>query len=32
MEIIAISFIILFSGSYGVGSILLGRTSTDKLN
>ena len=25
MEVIAVSFIILFSGTYGVGTILLGR-------
>ena len=29
MEVIAVSFIILFGGSYGVGTIFLGRTRTD---
>ena len=32
MEVIAISFIILFGGSYGVGTILLGRRQSDDLN
>jgi hypothetical protein len=31
MEVIAISFIILFGGSYGVGSILLERKQVDDL-
>ena len=32
MEVIAISFIVLFGGTYGVGTILLGRKETDNLN
>jgi hypothetical protein len=32
MEVIAISFIVLFGGSYGVGTILLGRRQSDDLN
>ena len=32
MEVVAISFIILFGGSYGVGTLLLGQTNSDKLN
>ena len=32
MEVIAISFIVLFGGTYGVGTILLGRKETDDLN
>ena len=32
MEVIAVSFIILFSGTYGVGTILLGRRQSDDLN
>ena len=31
MEVIAISFIVLFGGTYGVGTILLGRLETDNL-
>jgi len=30
MVVIAVSFIVLFGGSYSVGTILLGRTLTDK--
>jgi len=29
MEIVVISFIILFGGSYGVGTVLLEKDSTD---
>jgi len=32
MEVVAISFIILFGGTYGVGTLLLGRTSSNKFN
>ena len=32
MEVIAISFIVLFGGTYGVGTILLGRKETEDLN
>ena len=32
MEVIAVSFIILFSGTYGVGTILLGSKEIDDLN
>ena len=32
MEVIAISFIVLFGGTYGVGTILLGRKDTEDLN
>ena len=32
MEVIAVSFIILFGGTYGVGTILLERKETDNLN
>ena len=32
MEVIAISFIVLFGGSYGVGTIFLGRRQSDDLN
>ena len=32
MEVIAVSFIILFSGTYGVGTILLGPKEIDDLN
>ena len=32
MEVIAVSFIILFSGTYGVGTILLGLKEIDDLN
>ena len=32
MEVIAISFIVLFGSSYGVGTILLGRKKIDDLN
>ena len=32
MEVIAVSFIILFSGTYGIGTILLGRKQIDDLN
>ena len=32
MEVIAVSFIVLFGGTYGVGTILLGRKETDNLN
>ena len=32
MEVIAVSFINLFSGTYGVGTILLGRKEIDDLN
>ena len=32
MEVIAVSFIILFSGTYGVGTTLLGRKKIDDLN
>ena len=32
MEVIAVSFVILFGGTYGVGTLLLERTSFDELN
>ena len=32
MEVVAVSFIILFGGTYGVGSILLERNDTNDLN
>jgi len=32
MEVIAISFIVLFGSTYGVGTILLERKETDNLN
>ena len=32
MEVIAVSFIILFGSTYGVGTILLGRKEIDDLN
>ena len=32
MEVIAVSFIVLFGGTYGIGTILLGRKETDDLN
>ncbi len=32
MEVIAVSFIVLFGGTYGVGTILLGRKDTEDLN
>ena len=32
MEVIAVSFIVLFGSTYGVGTILLGRKETDNLN
>ena len=32
MEVIAVSFIVLFGGTYGVGTILIGRKETDDLN
>jgi len=32
MEVIAVSFIVLFGSTYGVGTILLGRKGTDDLN
>mgnify|MGYP003139198926 CR=1 FL=1 len=32
MEVIAVSFIVLFGSTYGVGTILLGRKETDDLN
>ena len=32
MEVIAVSFIVLFGGTYGVGTILLERKETDNLN
>ena len=32
MEGIAISFVILFGGTYGVGTLLLGRTGSDEYN
>mgnify|MGYP001359162824 CR=1 FL=1 len=32
MEVIAVSFIVLFGGTYGVGTILLGRKETEDLN
>jgi len=32
MEVIAVSFIVLFGGTYGVGTILLGRKETDDSN
>ena len=32
MDVIAVSFIILFGGTYGVGTILLERKETDDLN
>ena len=32
MEVIAVSFIVLFGSTYGVGTILLGRKETEDLN
>ena len=32
MEVVAVSFIVLFGGTYGVGTILLGRKDTEDLN
>ena len=32
MEVIAISFIVLFGGTYGVGTLLLGKISSDELD
>ena len=32
MEVIAVSFIVLFGGTYGVGTILLGRKEPDDSN
>ena len=32
MEVIIVSFIVLFGGTYGVGTILLERKETDNLN
>ena len=32
MEVIAVSFIVLFGVTYGVGTILLGRKDTEDLN
>ena len=32
MEVVAVSFIILFGGTYGVVTILLGRKGIDDLN
>ena len=32
MEVVAVSFIILFGGTYGVGTLLLVRTSSNKFN
>ena len=32
MEVIAVSFIVLFGGTYGIVTILLGRKETDDLN
>ena len=32
MEVVAVSFIILFGGTYGVRTILLGRKEIDDLN
>ena len=32
MEVIAVSFVILFGGTYGVGTLLLERTGSDELN
>ena len=32
MEVIAVSFIVLFGSTYGVGTILLGRKDTEDLN
>ena len=32
MEVVAVSFIILFGGTYGVCTILLGRKEIDDLN
>jgi hypothetical protein len=32
MEVVAVSFIILFGGTYGVSTILLGRKEIDDLN
>jgi len=32
MEVIAVSFIVLFGGTYGVGTILLGRKESDDSN
>ena len=32
MEIVVVSFIILFGGSYGVGTVLLEKDSTDNID
>jgi len=32
MEVVAVSFIILFGGTYGVGTLFLARTDSDKAN
>ncbi len=32
MEVIVVSFIVLFGGTYGVGTVLLERKETDNLN
>ena len=32
MEVVAISFVILFGGTYGVGTLLLERTGSNKIN
>ena len=32
MEVVAVTFIILFGGTYGVATILLGRKEIDDLN
>ena len=32
MEAVAISFVILFGGTYGVGTLLLERTGSKKIN
>ena len=32
MEVIVVSFIVLFGGTYGVGTILLERKEADNLN
>ena len=32
MEVIIVSFIVLFGGTYGVGTILLERKETDNIN
>ena len=32
MVVVAVSFVILFGGTYGVGTLLLGRTSSDEYN